>query len=104
MPPSAPSADGSDAFPELAAAARAVCDAVAEGLARRAWDHPPMRSAVIEYAHRARELDVPPQRFVAALKRLVREQVVPDASPWLVDTLTSRVVLWGIDAYFSVRE
>src|SRR5689334_19672147 len=91
-----PSDEGRAPSDSLAAEERAVCDALASSLTRRAWNDPDTRAALAAYARRARDLGVEPGPLVIAVKRLIREQAIPRASEWLIDVVTSRAVLWSI--------
>ena len=98
---SSPPTDGGRADGPLAAEERAVCDAIGGALLHRAWNDPPLPAAVRAYARRSRELGVEPGPLVVAVKRLVRDRALPEASEWLRDVVTSRAVLWAIEAYFE---
>jgi hypothetical protein len=96
-----PSDEGRVTSSPLAAEERAVCDAIAASLARREWNDPHTRAAVAAYARRSHDLGVEPGPLVVAIKRLLRERALPQASEWLIDVITSRAVLWAIEAYFE---
>ena len=87
---------------------RAKCGEIVRALdaaqARRNFDANEARSAVEDCARAARAADVPPEKLIIALKKLMREVALPEMRVWYRSVLTDRVIVWAIEAFYNIRD
>lgn len=97
----AESYEGSAAF---RAALAAIADAMQAGRKAPRADSRAIHDLVRACAMRARENRMPPERLVRALKALVREVALDDASDAYRVVYTDRIVAWAIEAYYELAD
>lgn len=82
----------------------AVGDALRAGRASTRFDPRVMREAVHLCAVNARLNRTPPEKLVRALKELVREIALEDATEAFRVLYTDRVIAWAIESYYELIE
>jgi hypothetical protein len=63
--------------------------------------HDALRRAVRSFVAHAKELGLPPQEVIVALKEILRCRAMPHLSQHDYTVLTEHVVRWGIDEYYG---
>ncbi len=100
--------DAAPAHYELSAAFRedlaAVADALHAGRASTRFDPRILHTAVHLCAVHARLNRSPPEKLVRALKELVREIALEDATEAFRVLYTDRVIAWAIESYYELIE
>jgi hypothetical protein len=91
----------SDAF-------RAKCAEIVRALdaaqAKRHFDASEARAAVEECARAARAAEVPPEKLIVELKKLMRDVALPEMRTWYRSVLTDRVIVWAIEAFYNIED
>lgn len=82
----------------------AVADALRAGRTSTRFDPHIMREAVRVCAVHARLNRSPPEKLVRALKELVREIALEDATDVFRVLYTDRVIAWAIESYYELNE
>lgn len=90
--------------PGLAGARDAIVDALRQASARRDWNSPAIRDAVVRYAARTRTLGILPERMIVDLKSAIHDRAIPEVGDWFRSVITDRAVVWAIETYFRVPE
>ena len=90
------------------AAFRADCAEIVRALdsaqARRTLEEGEARSAVEHCARAARVAGVLPEKFLIALKALMRDVALPEMRPWYRAVVTDRVIIWAIEAFYGIED
>jgi hypothetical protein len=86
----------------LAAERAYLLDALLRARQERHSHDPELRRAARTLGRAARKLQLPPERLVITLKELVRVPQLAQLSEWFRRLLTSRLIVWAIDAYYDL--
>jgi len=82
----------------------AVAAAMGEERKSSRYDPRVLREAVRACAVNARVRQLPPERLVRALKDLVREVALDDATEAYRVLYTDRVIAWAIESYYELAD
>lgn len=69
---------------------------------RRGFESEELRTVVEGFVRAAHRLELPPERMLVLLKRVVREEALAGVNAWFRTVMTERSASWGIDAYFRI--
>jgi hypothetical protein len=81
--------------------AAAIVAAFQRARADHAFEDPSLRAAVETFARTAHELEMPPERLLVALRRVVHGQALTGVNAWFRTVMSERAAAWAIDAYFG---
>ena len=95
---------GQDASAILRAELAAIAEALQSGRRSPRSDSRALHDLVRVCALHAREQRLPPEKVVRALKALVREVALDDASDSYRVIYTDRIIAWAIEAYYELAE
>jgi hypothetical protein len=82
----------------------AIGDAMRAERRSTRYDARVLHEAVRATARHAREHECPPERLVRALKMLVRELSIDDATEAHRLIYTDRIIAWAIESYYELAE
>lgn len=95
---------GQEASAILRAELAAIVETLQAGRQSPRPDSRALHGLVRVCALHARELRLPPEKLIRALKALVREVALDDASDSYRVIYTDRIIAWAIEAYYELAE